>query len=73
MLLDAYKLFVQSKIEEADSIIDNILNNNVSVGGHNFDAIKDLDKAFTIKSEYEEKLNILHDYTPNDRDTPNTN
>ena len=71
MILDAYKLFVESKIEEADSIIDNIINNNVSVGGHNFEAIKDLDKAFSIKSEYEGKLDILHDYMPKDTDVPN--
>ena len=71
MILDAYRLYVQSKIEEADSIIDNILNNNVSVGGHNFEMIKDLDKAFSLKSEYEEKLHILLDYMPKDTDTPN--
>ena len=73
MILDAYKLFVESKIEEADAVIDNIVNNQVSVGGHNFETIKDIDKAFSIKAEYEEKLNILEDYTSKDRDTPNTN
>jgi len=72
MILDAYKLFIESKIEEADAIIDNILNNQVSVGGHNFDVIKDLDKAFTIKAEYEDKLNILQDYTSKEPYTGNT-
>jgi len=73
MILDAYKLFVESKIEEADAVIDNIVNNQVSVGGHNFETIKDIDKAFSIKAEYEDKLQLLHDYTSNDRGTPNTN
>ena len=64
-ILKASKLHFQAQIEKHKVNVNNLLRNTVGVAEHP-DIMDTIEKELEVIAEYDDKLNVLKKYFPND-------
>ena len=64
-LIKASKIHFEAHIEKHRINVENILHNSVGVAEHS-DIMDTIEKELEVIAEYDDKLNVLKKYFPND-------